>query len=173
MDNFKTVYIFTQDANSLMAKNQFDVFLGIIIFAIGIGLIVSVIRKQSVAMFGKYADRVLPAGMFAILWAVIWSGWSLFTLNDYNQRYDMFVEVYDTQQYKTSEGTIKVISVQPDGGHTPGDMIQIGGVELEVNGYSGDFGYSKSIVHQGILTEGKYVKVFYYDGRILRIDVKQ
>lgn len=148
------------------------VVIGVIALAIGIGMILVAANKPAWFISGGWETFWIP-GVLVTLWGIVWFGVHLINLVSYTQKYDSLVKIYETKQYEIVEGTVQVRSIQPKGGHAPGDMIQINGVQFEINYYSGRFGYNMSIAHNGVLTEGQYVKVYYYDGRILRIDLKQ
>jgi hypothetical protein len=149
-----------------------SLIIGVIALMIGISMILVAVKKPKWFIAGGWETFLLP-GVFVTLWGIVWFGLSLVNYLSYSERYNLLVNVYESQHYEVAEGTVHVLSVQPEGGHAPGDNIRIGDVKFEVDYYSGDFGYGTSIAHHGILTEGTYAKVYYYDGRILRIDLKQ
>jgi hypothetical protein len=80
---------------------------------------------------------------------------------------------------ETAEGVVSVEYVQPEGGHTKGDIIRVAGVAFEIDNFAGGLGYHLSIAHGGALTEGSRVRIYYDEKagsyllsnrRILRLD---
>jgi hypothetical protein len=99
--------------------------------------------------------------------------------NDYIKEYSKLTTIYNNREYKVVEGFVHVLHLEPEGGHDSGDIIQINKVEFEISCYADILGYNKTIVRGGVLTEGTFAKVYYYQtddpssrGRIiLRIDM--
>ena len=99
--------------------------------------------------------------------------------NHFIDEYNSFVEIYQNKEYQITEGVVKVLHEQPESGHDRGDVIKIGQVLFELSCFSNTFAYNKTVVFGGILTEGTFARVFYYQtedntpsGRIiLRIDL--
>ncbi|HUW57389.1 MAG TPA: hypothetical protein VMZ92_12200 [Planctomycetota bacterium] len=84
------------------------------------------------------------------------------------------VSVYTSGGAKTVEGTVHVLREQPEGGHKPGDLVEIGGVQFVVNRFRQvTAAYTETIAWGGVLTEGRHVRVWYWEGQILRVDVRQ
>lgn len=87
--------------------------------------------------------------------------------------FNTLAKLYKNKHYKVVEGVVNVIYEQPKSGHDKGDIIKINGKEFEINYFVMTHAYSQTIAHGGVLKEGVYAKVFYYDDKILRIDVKE
>lgn len=82
--------------------------------------------------------------------------------------------IYDSQQYRITEGIVHVSHVQPASGHAKGDIFTVGNVGFEVSHFASYCAYGKTIAYGGPLTEGTYARIYYTDYRtILRIDVKK
>ena len=64
-----------------------------------------------------------------------------------------------------------VIRKQPKGGHAPGDLIKINGVDFVINKFSSDRYYTQTIAYGGALQEGVIAKVFYVRDKIMRVDI--
>jgi hypothetical protein len=83
--------------------------------------------------------------------------------NDYwRKQYAELSSAYNNRKYMITEGVVHVLHLEPEGGHDAGDIIQINGVEFEFSCFHNTFGYNKTIVFGGVLTEGTFARVFYY-----------
>ncbi|MBI3985829.1 MAG: hypothetical protein HY343_02830 [Lentisphaerae bacterium] len=79
---------------------------------------------------------------------------------------------YDAEDWTVIEGTVHVLREQPYGGHAPGDLIEIDGVQVEIDKFrSNMLAYAQTIAHGGHLTEGIRARLFLIDGLIVRVDV--
>lgn len=180
MDNFNTAYLFTK-ANSLTPDMQIPMIVGAVLFFIGIGIIF--IPKQII--FKHSTSQFVPTEIALALFGMVLFIVSLSVYRSVHHKYDKLVNIYNNQQYEVVEGKVQVKSIQPEAGHTPGDIIKIGNIEFEIYNHTGGIGYHTSITHGGLLTEGKYVKVFYiaptikytkvyhFPKTILRVDIRQ
>ena len=83
-----------------------------------------------------------------------------------------FAHLYATQQYQVVEGTVHVLRLQPKGGHAPGDLIEIGNKQFEIDYYSDTVGYDQTIANGGVLTEGTYARVYFVDDTIIRVEIR-
>jgi hypothetical protein len=91
--------------------------------------------------------------------------------SQFDQTYQQYQAVFDKREYQVVEGLVKVLHIFPPQGHDKGDIIVIDGAEFEITPHH-KYHYNKPIVDGGILTEGRYARVYYYDGKILAIDLK-
>lgn len=157
------VFLFSQKAGHLLIDDYSRLAIGIVVLMVGVIWLVFFRRKVS---FRTSIGRV-----FLILWGVVWSATSLlFCVKD---TYDYFnlSHIYEQQQYQVAEGTVHVLHTQPADGHDQGDIITINDVQFEVDYYFSTFGYTTTISHGGVLQEGTYARLYYWDGTILRVDV--
>ena len=84
------------------------------------------------------------------------------------------VSVYTSGDAETVEGTVHVLRTQPAGGHKPGDLVEIAGVQFVVDRFRQiTAAYTQTIAHGGVLSEGTHVRVWYWEGHILRVDVRK
>jgi hypothetical protein len=84
---------------------------------------------------------------------------------DYNylsKEYAELTTAYENREFKIVEGVVHVLHLEPEGGHDSGDIIEINGVEFEFSCFHDTLGYNKTIVFGGVLTEGTFARVFYY-----------
>jgi len=77
-------------------------------------------------------------------------------------QYAELSNAYNNREYMMAEGVVDVLHLEPEGGHDAGDIIQINGVEFEFSCFHDTLGYNKTIVFGGVLTEGTFARVFYY-----------
>lgn len=70
---------------------------------------------------------------------------------------------------RVTEGVVQVLRKQPRGGHAPGDLIDIGGRQLEVNYYGMSVGYRRTVEHGGVLQQDQHARILDVDGTIVEI----
>ena len=178
MSEFITAFLFTEKAKNILGDVQGNVYIEsaaiIIVFTY---LFYSAFRL--IAKKEKYVGSLI---IFIIFLLIIFSNAakeSFARRQLLQNEYAILLDVYQNQKYEVAEGTVRVLHLEPDGGHAAGDIIKIGDVEFEFSCYHHTFGYSKTIVFGGILTEGIFARVYYYQtsdfssrGKIiLRIDL--
>jgi hypothetical protein len=173
MDDFTTVFVFTDKAKEVFGVANRSLWDGILIIAIGVVLLVLFIIQ------GRKKPPKLVGILFVLAWMVFWfggsTGWISRGQKDYsryNDEYQRLLDIYNNQRYKITEGIIQVQHAQRAGGHDTGDIVDIGGVEFEFSYYATTFGYNKTISHGGVLQQGVYARIYYTDEMILRIDMK-
>jgi hypothetical protein len=110
---------------------------------------------------------------FLLVWSIIWilGGGSAFSVNLW--RSYALVRAYRDGAAQVVEGTVQVISRQPEGGHARGDLIRIGEVRFGVDYFSLTPAYSQTIAHGGALRDGVQARVWHCDGLILRADIRR
>lgn len=169
MNNFTTVYLFTNTANGIFAENLFFQRVGFFAVAIGILILFTLFPKRkdsrtqiSIILVGIYVS--LGACFFVL---------SMLSNSADKQRYQQLLQMYNNQQYQIAEGTVHLI--KPSYGREHGDFINVGGTDFEIGSYSypyGSYGYMNTIANGGILKEEVYAKIYYIDDVIIRIDIK-
>lgn len=166
MNNFTTVFEITSGTNGIRADVLFRLVVGIAILTVGIvGL---VLRKRTQ---GRFPKRLwTPA--FMIFWGVVWllmhiPLWLIGTSD-----IDQLLELYQSGRSEIAEGIVHVTHKQPSGGHAAGDKITVGGQEFEINYFIVTPGYNKTISHGGALREGVYARLYYHNGVILKVEIK-
>jgi hypothetical protein len=174
MNNFTTVFIFNKN-NPLVPELYVYLIATILLIGVGIWMIFIFIsaKKKKTETINDRTYEYLVGGIFLTGIGLIWSLVNLYSCVYYTQRQIRLTRIYESKQYQIAEGTVHVISIEPKEEHAPGDKIQVDGVEFEIVNNLLDFGYNTSITHGGVLTEGVFAKIFYYDGTILRIDLRQ
>ena len=109
--------------------------------------------------------------MFVIAWALLW-------LYLHNFPYvfghiNNLVRAYRDGQYQVVEGQVQVLHEQPATGHTKGDIITVNGKQFEVNYFYLTPAYRNTLAHGGVLQSGVYARLYYYNGEILRVDIRK
>jgi len=190
MDDFTTVFIFSENANQLLSGFEERLSIGMAFFIIGlIGLAIVLIifakffknsNSKQVITFIKWF--LVLSFSCSILWAIPWIGLHSFSYFHYKNEYARLQAIYDSHQYQIAEGVVHVLQTQPASGHDEGDILVIGDVQLDVDAYLMTFGYKTTIAQGGALTEGTYARIFYdYNPNankysqytILQVDVKK
>jgi hypothetical protein len=191
MDDFKTVFLFTDYASAYNIGHMSGRSLGLYLSLFSFLAILFVVFKaflfpdmtfdksQSNLIVGRESTLLIYCVL--IIFGLVWSALSE-PDSDYNDLYLSLVDIYNTQQYEIAEGVVHVLHIQEYLGHDQADIVRIDDVEFEVNFYYRSFGYTTSISHGGALAEGTYARVFYTlvkysedssENLILRIDVKR
>ena len=159
MNNFTTVYEIQQCFPS-------DLFAGIVtgIVSLAIGGTLLLRKKHD------RASKVFPLmaviiGSILFLVSLIIFGGSVASKNK-------LMSAYQSGQFQVVEGLVDVLHRQPHSGHTKGDVISINGKQFEINYFNRTPAYSRTISHGGVLREGTYARVYYRNGDILRIDIR-
>jgi len=90
----------------------------------------------------------------------------------FRSKHDLLTR-YDSRDWTVIEGTVHVLREQPHGGHSPGDLIEIAGRQLEIDYFrSNMLAYKRTIAHGGHLTEGVQARLHLIDGLIVRVDIR-
>ncbi|CAG0973664.1 hypothetical protein ANAEL_01321 [Anaerolineales bacterium] len=172
-----TVFDFSDKAQKLLADSYGNIYsysLAAILCVLLVAFIAIILLRKE-----NHTDRKYILG--AVVFLAIFGSHFLkgYLHNDYIEGYTELKTIYDNRQYEIVEGVVHVIHLEPEGGHDSGDIIEINKVEFELSCYHDTLGYNKTIVYGGVLTEGTFARVFYYQsadpsarGRIiLRIDL--
>ena len=104
--------------------------------------------------------------------------WSLFWIYLHNFPHqfghtDRLVNAYQEKKYQVVEGPVQVLHQQPATGHSKGDIVDVNGKQFEVNYFLATTAYHDTIAHKGALNTGTYARIYYYNGEILRVDIRR
>lgn len=154
MNNPIDIFIFTQSRDAILYKYAFYLFLGVIAFCLGL------YRAWRVKRRIDYGSERFSS-VFFILWAIGWSAISGSTLYSQIKDFSELNKIYNEGNYSVVEGNVVVLHEQPYGGHARGDVIVVNDIEFEFSYFSETFGYNQTISHDGILTNGKLVRLTY------------
>lgn len=83
---------------------------------------------------------------------------------------------------KIVEGIVQVEFVQPEEGHTKGDIVHINNKTFQISNFHGGPFYHQSIKHEGVVKEGAHLRIHYFptkpdekrwfgDGKIVKIEL--
>jgi hypothetical protein len=171
-----TIFIFTEKARKILGEPQGDIFFA------GVIILACVAYLLYIAFFITHKQK-RPLNVIVVVIFLFFFG-SRISDEARNQQYldDVYAQltrVYQNKEYKIVEGRVSVLHEEPEGGHDSGDIIKIDGIAFELSCFRTTFGYNKTIVYGGVLTEGTFARVFYYQTEdqsnrsriILRIDL--
>jgi hypothetical protein len=161
VSDFVTVFQIARGSNGVFAAEVFRLLIGIAALIGGVTALIVNWKNQSVKGW---------------LGPVFVTAWSLFWL--YLHNFPLFghinglVKAYRHGQYQVVEGQVHVLHEQPATGHTKGDLITVNGKQFEVNYFYLTPAYRNTLAHGGALAPGVYARIYYHNGEILRIDMR-
>jgi hypothetical protein len=109
--------------------------------------------------------------IFILIWSLLW-----IYLHNFPHVYghiNGLVNAYQKKQYQFIEGQVQVLHQQPATGHTKGDVIAVNGEQFEVNYFYATPAYRNTIAYGGVLGAGVYARIYYFNGEILRVDIRK
>lgn len=164
MSEFTTVFEITRNSNGIFGDEIFRVLIGVVAFLGSVRLVVRNIRRREGAK-----DYIWP--LLLLLWSI---GWLCLHLvpNTFGHT-NKLLNAYRQKEYQIVEGPVQVLWQQPYHGHSKGDVIRVNGKEFEVNYFYATPAYHNTIAHKGVLSAGTYARLYYYEGEILRVDVRK
>jgi hypothetical protein len=109
--------------------------------------------------------------VFVIAWALLWL--YLHNFPHVFGHINSLVGAYRHGQYQVVEGHVQMLHEQPATGHTSGDIITVNGKQFEVNYFYLTPAYRNTLAHGGVLQSGVYARLYYYNGEILRVDIRK
>jgi hypothetical protein len=161
--DFVTVFEIARDSNGVFAGEVFRLLVGM---AAVIGGVTALIRK-----WRNDGTKNWLGPVFVTAWGLLW-------LYLHNFPYvfghiNSLVGAYRHGQYQVVEGQVQVLREQPATGHTKGDVITVNGKQFEVNYFYLTPAYRNTLAHEGVLQFGTYARLYYYNGEILRVDIRK
>ena len=161
--DFVTVFEIARGSNGVFADEVFRLLVGVVALIGGV-----------TALIFKWRSN----GAKSWLGPVFVTAWGLFWLYLHNFPYvfghiNNLVGAYRDGQYQVVEGQVQVLHEQPATGHTKGDVITVNGKQFEVNYFYLTPAYRNTLAHGGVLNAGVYTRIFYYNGEILRVDIRK
>ena len=164
MSEFVTVFEITRNSNGVLGDEVFRLLIGVVALLGSLRVLVRNRRREK-----SRRDYIGP--IFVLVWSLIWIYMHL--LPNVFGHINRLVNAYHDKQYEIVEGPVEVLHQQPATGHSKGDVIRVNGREFEVNYFYATPAYHNTIAHKGALKEGTYARIYYYDGEILRVDVRK
>jgi len=164
VSDFTTVFEITRNSNGAFGDEVFRLLIGVVALFGSLGLLVRNWRRRDGAK-----DYIGP--VFVLIWSLIWLYMHL--LPNVFGHIKKLVNAYHDKRYEIVEGPVQVLHQQPATGHTKGDVIRVNGKEFEVNYFYATPAYHNTIAHKGALNAGTYARIYYYNGEILRVDIRK
>ena len=163
VSDFVTVFEIARGSNGVLAEEVFRLLIGIVALIGGVTALILKSRDNG------------PKSLFGAVFVIVWS---LFWLYLHNFPYvfghiNNLVRAYRHGQYQVAEGQVQVLHEQPATGHTKGDVITVNGKQFEVNYFYLTPAYRNTLAHGGVLGGGVYARLYYYNGEILRVDIRK
>jgi hypothetical protein len=163
VSDFVTVFEIARGSNGVLSDVSFRLLIGLACLIGGVRALV--LRRRN----NRAKDWVGP--LFLIAWSLFW-----LYLHNFPHLFghiNSLVSAYREGQYKVVEGQVQVLHRQPATGHTKGDVIAVNGEQLEVNYFYHTPAYRNTLAHGGVLGPGAYARIYYYNGEILRVDIRK
>ena len=163
VSEFVTVFEITRNSNGVFAGTVFRLLIGVAALIGALRVLVRNRRRKS-----SRRDYIGP------IFILVWSLWWIY-LHNFPVVFghiDKLANAYQQKQYQIVEGPVQVLYQQPATGHTKGDVIKVNGQEFEVNYFYVTPAYHNTIAHKGALNAGAYARIYYYNGEILRVDIR-
>jgi hypothetical protein len=146
-------------------------FFGLIFFLIGILMfIVGFKGRNKIAPINEKSENNAGSLLFSGLVIMLFS--SFLILDIYfspKNKYEEFTKVIHNNLYKIIEGRVENFIAQTKEPQQTKEKFTIKGIPFEYSSYHNSVSYHKPKHKGGIIDSGKYVRIHYYEGRILRL----
>jgi hypothetical protein len=163
VSDFVTVFEIARNSNGVFAGEAFRLLVGV---AALIGGVAALIRNWTNGGGKRWLGPI-----FLTVWAFFW-----LYLHNFPYAFghiNSLVGAYRHGQYQVVEGPVQVLHEQPATGHTKGDIITVNGKQFEVNYFYLTPAYRNTLAHGGVLNSGVNARLYYYNGEILRVDIRK
>src|SRR2546422_3130946 len=162
--DFVTVFEITRNSNGVFVGAVFRLLIGVVAL---IGALRSLVRNRR--RESNRRDYIGP--IFVLVWSLFWI--YLHNFPHVFGHIDRLISAYQQKQYQIVEGPVQILHQQPATGHTKGDIVAVNGEQFEVNYFYATPAYHNTLAHGGVLGSGVYARIYYYNGEILRIDIRK
>ena len=159
-----TVFEITRNSNGVFGDEVFRLLIGVVALLGSLRAIVRNRRREK-----RRRDYIGP--IFILVWSLVWI--YLHAFSHVFGHINRLVNAYHDKRYEIVEGPVEVLHQQPATGHSKGDVIRVNGKEFEVNYFYATPAYHNTIAHKGVLSAGAYARIYYYNGEILRVDIRK
>ena len=162
--DFVTVFEITRNSNGVFVGAVFRLLIGLVALIGALRVLVRNRRRES-----RRRDYIGP--IFVLVWSLFW-----IYLHNFPHMFghiDQLVNAYQQKQYQIVEGPVQVLHQQPKTGHSKGDIVSVNGTQFEVNYFLATPAYCKTLAHGGVLSAGTDARIYYYNGEIVRVDVRK
>ena len=163
ISDFVTVFEIARGSNGVFADACFRLLVGIGALIGGVTALVFKWKNNGL--------RSWIAAVFAIVWSLLWL--YLHNFPHVFGHINSLVRAYQEGQYQVVEGQVQVLHQQPVTGHTKGDIITVNEKQFEVNYFYATPAYRNTLAHGGVLGSDVYARLYYYNGEILRVDIRK
>jgi len=130
-------------------------------------VIVGIVLVKFVA---KYPSQRYVAKLTGWVMIVFASFWTLVAFGITFSRYEEYTEAYRTGRYSVVEGPVEDFQPMPYEGHQD-ECFRVKDARFCYSDYGEQAGFNQSASHGGPIREGLPVRVAYFDGRILRLEI--
>jgi len=164
MSEFVTVFEITRNSNGVFVGTVFRLLIGVVALIGALRVLVRNRRRER-----SRRDYIGP--IFVLVWSLFW-----IYLHNFPHMFghiNRLVNAYQQKQYQIVEGPVQVLHQQAYTGHGKGDVISVNGQQFEVNYFYATPAYNKTTAHHGALNAGTYARIYYYEGEILRVDIRK
>ena len=164
MPDFVTVFEITRNSNGIFAGTIFRLLIGVAALIGAVRVLVRNRRRES-----SRRDYIGP--IFLLVWSLFWI--YLHNFPHVFGHIDRLMSAYRQKQYQIVEGPVQILHQQPATGHSNGDIVAVNGQQFEVNYFYATPAYHNTLAHGGVLGAGVYARIYYYNGEIVRIDIRR
>jgi hypothetical protein len=165
-NQWTTAYSILDDSLAVPLSSEGFLWMGIIFLPLAFFVFIFVRRYK------KGIQAFAPSLAIATLALTMIFQWSPDVATKKNQLQKLKAD-YERGQFQTVTGEVAVLRTQQREGHASGDLVEVSGVQFDVDHYSGRLGYKKTIAWGGCLTNGARVRLRYRDNTIIGIDLSQ
>ena len=139
-------------------------FAGAGLGMVAIGIIVIILMRKF------KANRSYQ--IFMYFWTGFGVLWTTLAFMGTGSEYFSCVSAMKDGTYKEVEGIVENFDPMPHSGHK-NESFTVKGVKFEYSDYGVSTGFNNTKSHGGPIDEGKFVKIKYYDEKILQLWVKE
>jgi len=135
----------------------------------GVGFIGIAFGVLIILLGRKWPSRRRPvsSGYAVAVFCSLWTAWAF--IASYSQ-YRKCIDAYRTGNYGVAEGRVEDFSPRPYAGHRD-ECFRVQGTSSCYSDGAIQAGFNQSASHGGPIREGLPVRIAYYDGQILRLEV--
>ena len=131
---------------------------------IAIGVIVIILMRKFNAKRSQQIFMYFWTG-FGVLWTTI-------AFIGTGSEYFSCVSAMKNGTYEEVEGLVENFDPMPHSGHK-NESFTVNGINFEYSDFGSSAGFNNTKSHGGPIDEGKYVRIKYFDGKILQLWVKE
>jgi hypothetical protein len=164
VSDFVTIFEIARNSNGVFEGAVFRLLIGVVALIGALRALIRNRRRES-----SRRDYIGP--IFILVWSLGW-----IYLHNFPYVFghiNSLVDAYQQKQYQIVEGPVQILHQQAKTGHGKGDVVSVNGRQFEVNYFYATPAYNKTLAHGGALSAGTYARIYYFDGEILRVDLRK